>query len=50
MAMGLVPDDQMMGMRMMMGMFAVPAGEDALTSRIEFRDDGGIYANGQRIQ
>ncbi len=49
-AMGLVPEDQMMGMRMMMGMFAVPAGEDALTSRIEFRDDGGIYANGQRIQ
>jgi hypothetical protein len=49
-AMGLVPEDQMMGMRMMMGMFAVPAGEDALTSKIEFKEDGGIYANGQRVQ
>lgn len=49
-AMGLVPEDQAMGARMMMGMFAVPAGEDALTSKIEFREDGGLYANGQRLQ
>ncbi len=49
-AMGLIPEDQAMGARMMMGMFAVPAGEDILTSKIEFKEDGGIYANGQRIQ
>ena len=49
-AMGLVPADQVMGFRMMLGMFAVPTGEDALASKIEFKEDGGIYANGQRIQ
>jgi hypothetical protein len=49
-AMGLIPQDQAMGARMMMGMFAVPDGEDSLTSKIEFKEDGGIYANGQRIQ
>lgn len=49
-AMGLIPQDQAAGAKMMMGMFAVPAGEDVLTSKIEFKDDGGIYANGQRLQ
>lgn len=49
-AMGLLPDDQVMGARMMLGMFTVPAGEDAVTSKIEFKEDGGVYANGQRIQ
>jgi len=49
-AMGLLPEDQVMGARMMMGLFAVPTGEDSLASKIEFREDGGIYANGQRIQ
>ena len=49
-AMGLVPEDQIMGARMMMGMFAVPSGEDALTSKIEFKEDGSILANGQTIQ
>lgn len=49
-AMGLIPQDQAAGAKMMMGMFAVPAGEDTLTSKIEFKEDGGIYANGQRLQ
>jgi hypothetical protein len=49
-AMGLVPEDQAMGARMMMGLFAVPNGDDSLTSKIEFREDGGLYANGQRLQ
>jgi hypothetical protein len=49
-AIGLIPEDQAMGARMMMGMFAVPAGDDVLTSKIEFKEDGGIYANGQRVQ
>lgn len=49
-AMGLIPQDQAMGFRMMLGLFAQPAGDDMLRSQIEFREDGGIYANGQRIQ
>ena len=49
-AMGLVPEDQVMGARMMMSMFAVPAGDDVLTSKIEMKPDGQILANGQRIQ
>ena len=49
-AMGMLPEDQAMGARMMLGLFAVPTGPDSLSSKIEFRDDGGIYANGQRIQ
>lgn len=49
-AMRLLPDEQAMGARMMLGLFAVVSGEDTLTSKIEFKADGGIYANGQRIQ
>ncbi|UYV36982.1 DUF2125 domain-containing protein [Rhodobacteraceae bacterium D3-12] len=49
-AMGLVPQDQVMGARMMMSMFAVPAGDDVLTSKIEVKPDGQILANGQRIK
>ncbi|MCU9848024.1 DUF2125 domain-containing protein [Defluviimonas sp. WL0024] len=49
-AMGFVPEDQAAGAKMMMGLFAVPSGEDTLTSKIEFKEDGGVYANGQRIQ
>ena len=50
-AMGLMPEDQANGMRMMLGLFAVPAeGEDTLTSRIEVKANGQILANGQRIQ
>ena len=49
-AMGIVPEDQAMGARMMMGMFAVPAGDDKMTSTIEINEQGHISANGQRIQ
>ncbi len=49
-AMGVLPDDQAMGFRMMLGMFTRPgAGGDQVTSLIEFRD-GGIFANGQPLQ
>ncbi|UOA30691.1 hypothetical protein DSM110093_00444 [Sulfitobacter sp. DSM 110093] len=49
--MGLVPQEQAMGARMMMGLFTVPGdGEDSLTSKIEFTEDGGILANGQQIK
>ncbi len=49
-AMGLVPEDQIMGARMMMGMFAKPGeGEDTLTSLVEFKD-GGLFVNGMQLQ
>lgn len=50
-AIGLVPQDQAMMVRMMSGVFAQPGpGADELNSTIEFREDGGFYANGQRLQ
>jgi hypothetical protein len=51
-AMGMIPDDQAMGARMMMGLFGRPVAgkDDTLTSKIEFPPQGGILANGQRIQ
>lgn len=48
-AMGLVPEDQLMGFRMMLSMFANATGEDELTSTLEFKDKG-FFANGQRLQ
>ncbi|MCJ1900731.1 MULTISPECIES: DUF2125 domain-containing protein [Paracoccus] len=51
-AMGLIPEDQIMGVRMMMAMFAKPVaeGEDKLETRLEFKEDGSIFANGQQIK
>lgn len=50
-ALGFLPQEQAMGARMMLGMFARPgAGEDTLTSTIEVREDGAVFANGQRIR
>jgi hypothetical protein len=49
-SMGLLPEDQVMGARMMLGMFATPVGDDQLTSRLEVTADGQVIANGQRIQ
>lgn len=49
---GFVPEDQAMGARMMLGLFAKPAeggGPDDLVSTLEFKDKG-FYANGQRLQ
>ena len=49
--MGLLPEDQAMGARMMMGLFTVVGeGEDTLTSKIEVTADGHILANGQRLK
>jgi len=49
--MGFVPDEQAMGARMMMGLFARPGdGEDTLVSTIEVNEDGSVLANGQRIK
>ena len=49
-AMGLVPEDQMMGARMMMGLFATSTGDDQLTSNVEINAQGHVIVNGQRIQ
>lgn len=48
-AMGLLPEDQVMGFRMMLSMFANATGEDELSSTLEFKD-GGFFANGQQLQ
>ena len=47
-SMGLLPSDQVMGYKMMLGMFTVPAGDDAVKTTIEFKDDG-MYVNGQKM-
>lgn len=48
-SMGLLPEDEAMGFRMALAMFARPgAGADELISELEFRD-GGLFANGQQI-
>jgi hypothetical protein len=50
-AMGLLPEEQAMGARMMLGLFARPgSGPDSLTSRIEVTPDGQLLANGQRLR
>ena len=50
-AMGLLPAEQVMGARMMLGLFAVPGdAPDTLKSRIEFNEAGQILANGQHIK
>lgn len=48
--MGLLPQEQAMGARMMMGLFGVPQGDDTLTSKIEINAEGHVLANGQRLQ
>jgi hypothetical protein len=49
-AMGLVPAEEMMAPRMMMGMFARSTGDDQLESKLEITGDGQVLANGQRIR
>lgn len=51
-AMGLLPQDQAMGARMMLGLFAQPGeGPDSLVSKIEVDGaTGAVSANGQRLQ
>jgi Uncharacterized protein conserved in bacteria (DUF2125) len=50
-AIGIVPEDQAASARMMMSMFMAPGdGADTMVSKVEARDDGGIYVNGQRVQ
>ena len=49
--MGLVPQDQAMNARMMIGLFAQPGnGADELVSTIRFTEDGGVLVNDQRVR
>ena len=49
--MGLVPQDQAMNARMMVGLFARPGdGADELVSTIRFVEDGGVLVNDQRVR
>lgn len=47
---GVIPEDEAMMSRMMLGMFARATGDDSMESEIEFRNGGEIYANGQRLR
>ena len=48
-AMGILTDDDAMGFRMVLAMYARPgAGVDELVSELEFKD-GGFFANGQQV-
>lgn len=48
--MGLIPEEEAMMPRMMLGMFATPVGDDMLTSTIEVNSEGHVLANGQRLR
>ncbi|SNT74964.1 DUF2125 domain-containing protein [Paracoccus seriniphilus] len=50
--MGFMPQEQLMGARMMIAMFARPAegDPDQLTTELEFREDGSVFANGQQVK
>lgn len=51
-SMGIMPQEQIMGTRMMIAMFARPAegNPDQLQTELEFRQDGSIFANGQQVK
>lgn len=49
-AMGLVPEDQIMGGRMMLGMFARTTGDDQLETKLEINGQGHLIVNGQRLR
>lgn len=50
-ATGMVTEEDAMGARMMMGAFMSPTAEaDSLTSKIEAKEGGAIFVNGQRVQ
>lgn len=50
--MGVLPQEQMMAVRMMLAMFAqtVPGNDDQMQTKLELREDGSIFANGQQVK
>lgn len=50
-AMGVISQDEVMGYRMMLTMFARPGeGNDVLTTELQFNEGGEVLANGQKIK
>ncbi len=50
-SLGAITSDDAMGARMAMALILEPTSEpDVMTSKIEAREDGGLYVNGQRMQ
>ncbi|MEP2532204.1 DUF2125 domain-containing protein [Shimia sp.] len=50
-SMGLLPEEQVMGARMMLSMFSIPGeGDDELNSTIVVNEQGHVLANGQRLK
>ena len=47
---GLIGMEEVMGARMVIGMFTVPVGRDELEAELWIDEFGGVYANGQQIQ
>lgn len=49
---GFVPQDQVMGIKMMLAAFARPVDGDpeAMTTELEFKEDGSVFANGQQVK
>ena len=47
---GMIGPDDLMGARMMLGMFTIPQGNDSVTTTLEVNEQGHVIANGQRIQ
>ncbi|WP_134679618.1 DUF2125 domain-containing protein [Paracoccus ravus] len=49
---GIVPAEQMMGVRMMLALFAKPVEgtTDRMATDLEFREGGAVFANGQQIR
>ncbi|MEL7180700.1 MAG: DUF2125 domain-containing protein, partial [Pseudomonadota bacterium] len=49
-AMGLVPEQDVMGARMMMGMFARSTGDDKMETSVEVLPNGQVNVNGNRVR
>lgn len=49
-AAGLVPQDQVMGPRMMMGMFMRNTGDDQMETTLEVSPNGEVKVNGNRVR
>lgn len=51
-AIGLIPQEQLIGAGMMISMFAKPAEDDpsTLKTMLEFKEGGSIFANGQQVK
>ncbi|MFD1795137.1 DUF2125 domain-containing protein [Paracoccus aurantiacus] len=49
---GLIPAEQMMGVRMMLAMFAKadPQNPEVMNTELEFKEGGQIFANGQQVK